>query len=130
MTAEDNHIRADNSKGRKIEDDTAMSKKRRIAQNEDGVAWGDASPSQQRNRDTFLYTGNTRARLKQSTIQPVTGVEWLSRKFIENLVKGAVDIGEWSKDASTWDEWEPEGARKRKCGFGNNWMNVTVGKQS
>ena len=58
VTAEEDNLRADSSKGRKREDDNAMSKKRRVAQN----AWGDASPSQQRSRDTFLYTGNTTER--------------------------------------------------------------------
>ena len=122
VTTEEDSIRAESGKGRKMEEDNAMSKKRKVAQS----AWGNASPSQQKSRNTFLYTGNTQERagtkLKQATIQPITGVEWLSRKVVESLVNGAVDIGEWSKDASSWDEWEPEEQKSRRSRKEEMWL--------
>ena len=47
---------------------------------------------------------------------------WLSRKLIENLVKGAVDIGEWSRDASIWEEWEPEEQANRRSKKEEMWL--------
>jgi hypothetical protein len=117
VTTEEDSIRAGSGKERRREEDHTMRKRSKVSQGN----WGNASPSKQKSRDTFLYTGNSQERagtnLKQATIQPITGVEWLSRKVVENLVNRVVDIGEWSKDASSWEEWEPEeqiGKRSRK----------------
>ena len=49
-------------------------------------------------------------------------MERLSRKLVEKLVKGAVDIGEWSKDASSWDEWKPEEQASRRSRKEEMWL--------
>ena len=123
VTEEEDVLRADSSKTRKREDDKATSKKRRI---EEGAAWGDASPSHQKSRSTFLYTGISEDRAgtkaRQATIQPLSGVEWLSRSLVESLVKIAVDVGEWSKAASTWEEWEPEEQTQGRSRAEEKWL--------
>ena len=42
--------------------------------------------------------------------------------MVENLVKGAVDIGEWIKDASSWDEWKPEEQANRRSRKEEMWL--------
>ena len=76
------------------------------------MAWGEADPAAQEGRTKFLYTGNEPGRaathLRQATIHPLTGIEWVSRNLVDILVKRAAEIGEWMKEASTWEAWTPE----------------------
>ena len=67
------------------------------------VAWGEADPAAKNCKSKFLYTG-TEPRgaaplLRQATIQPLTGIEWLSRNLVESLVMGAAEIGVWLEEA-------------------------------
>ena len=68
-------------------------------------------PSSQESRTEFLYTGQAQERadkpLRQSTLQPLTGIEWLSRKIVEELTKRAAEVGEWCLEAQAWEDWEP-----------------------
>ena len=59
--------------------------------------------------------------MDQATLEPMSGIEWVSRNLIENQVKKAAEIGEWVREASSWEAWEPDeqmkaGARREKCG--------------
>ena len=112
VQAEEEGIRAGEiKKAKKREEDGTTSKRMKIDQEVGKLAWGDADTSIQESRKEFLYTGQVQERaehpLKQSTLQPLTGIEWLSRKIMEELIKRAAEIGEWCLEAQAWEEWEP-----------------------
>ena len=54
----------------------------------------------------------------------MTGIEWMSRMIVEDLVRKGIEIAEWSREATMWEEWdgrkeqESKRSRKEKNGYG------------
>ena len=81
------------------------------------VAWGEAAPAAQERRANFLLlkqdkNGQREGNLRQPEITPLSGIEWVSRKMVEEMVKRAAELAEWTKEMGTWEEWEEEEERK------------------
>ena len=122
-------IRAEGSKSRKRGDEND-NKKRRKMDSDGAEAWGETAPATQESRDKFLYnTPNLDQRAgakRQTVIKPITGIEWMSRQIIEEVVKRAGELAEWSNEMASWEEWEEEKEhqprrseeRKNGCGKG------------
>ena len=96
---------AEGSKSRKRGEDND-NKKRRKMDSDGGEAWGETAPATQESRDKFLYnTPNLDQRAgakRQTVIKPITGIEWMSRQIIEEVVKRAGELAEWSNEMASW----------------------------
>ena len=71
-----------------------------------------AKQATQESRDKFIYnTPNLDQRAgakRQTVIKPITGIEWMSRQIVEEVVKREGELAEWWNEMASWGEWEEE----------------------
>ena len=67
---------------------------KRIKRDESGVVWGKETTGVVKRQEHFLFEQLTevKANLKQSTIKPITGVEWFCRQILKEVTGKVVDI--------------------------------------
>ena len=60
--------------------------------------------------DNFLYEPVTSLgmRMKQSTLKPVTGLEWFCRQILREVTGRVVELSQDLEGVAEWEEWEPE----------------------
>ena len=102
-------IRSVSGKQKRKEDIKKVGKRRKM-DSEEGKTWGESLPEVEKSRKNFLYSSQRHSQGAgtpvQAKLNPMTGVTWMSRQIIEELVKMASEVAAATSDASTWEEWE------------------------
>ena len=83
---------------------------KRIKREEGGVVWGEDTSGVGERLDNFLYEPVTSLgmRMKQSTLKPVTGLEWFCRQILREVTGRVVELSQDLEGVAEWEEWEPE----------------------
>ena len=83
---------------------------KRLKREELGVVWGEETTGVAERQEDFLFGQLTgvETKLKQSTIKPITGVEWFCRQVLKEVTGKVVDICLEMEGVASWEEWEPE----------------------
>ena len=82
---------------------------KRIKREEGGVVWGEDTSGVGERLDNFLYEPVTSLgmRMKQSTLKPVTGLEWFCRQILREVTGRVVELSQNLEGVAEWEEWEP-----------------------
>ena len=68
-------------------------------------------------KEEFLYTPVSRGehdQMRQSILQPVTGVEWFCRQILREVTGQVVERSQQHEGCGEWEEWEPEPTRPKR----------------
>ena len=88
--------------------------KKRKVETETGVVWGEGVSSAGEEREKFLKSRPTpvaEGAGRQGTIKLLSGVEWMSRRLIGEVLAEAIEISRVTSSAETWEEWEEESSQ-------------------
>ena len=78
---------------------------KKIKREEDGVVWGEESSGVEGRLEDFLYDQRpeVRTNLKQSTLTPITGVEWFCRQILKQVTGRVVEMSLELEGVAEWE---------------------------
>ena len=73
--------------------------------------WGEDVSGKHGRKENFLYTpvtGGGINNVRQSRLEPITGVEWFCRQILREVTGRVVEWSQMHEGVKEWEEWEPE----------------------
>ena len=87
--------------------------------------WGEDPSGVAERLDQFLHepVTNVGTKLKQTTLKPMSGVEWFCWQIVREVTGRAADLGQTLEGVAEWEEWEPmtirrSGVARRRGDYG------------